>query len=61
FAAYVLWATAIALSTLTTKPHYLGDVVTGRCLAVVLAAVFFWIPELRGGQRRGWATASSAR
>jgi membrane-associated phospholipid phosphatase len=61
FGAYVLWATAIAVSTLTTKQHYLVDVVTGLGLAVVLAAVFFWIPELRGGQRRGWAIASSAR
>lgn len=60
FAGYVLWATAVAASTLTTKQHYLVDVVTGLGLAMALGAVFFWIPEFRG-QRSGWATASSAR
>jgi membrane-associated phospholipid phosphatase len=61
FGGFVLWASAVALSTLTTKQHYLVDVVTGLGLAAILGAAFFWIPEFRAGQRSGWATASSAR
>jgi membrane-associated phospholipid phosphatase len=47
FGGYVFWATAVAVSTLTTKQHYLVDVLAGLALAVALAAVFFWAPELR--------------
>jgi len=61
FGAFLLWATAVAASTLTTKQHYLVDIVAGLLLAAAIAAVFFWIPEPRGGQRSGWATASSTR
>ncbi len=61
FAAFLLWATAIAVSTLTTKQHYLVDIVTGLLLALAIAGVFFWLPGSRRGQRSGWSTASSAR
>ncbi|HZX41480.1 MAG TPA: phosphatase PAP2 family protein [Myxococcaceae bacterium] len=61
FAGYVAWATTVALSTLTTKQHYLVDVLTGLGLAVALAAVFFWIPEYRGGRRNGWGLSAAPR
>lgn len=61
FGGFLLWATAIAVSTLTTKQHYLVDIFAGLFLAAAIAGVFFWIPELRDRQRSGWATASSAR
>ena len=57
FLGYVLWATAIALSTLTTKQHYLVDIISGLSVAAVLAGVFFWIPEFRGKDRATWAGA----
>lgn len=38
FIVFFLWATAIALSTLTTKQHYILDVVTGFLMAVI----FYW-------------------
>ena len=61
FGAFVLWATGVAVSTLTTKQHYLVDIFAGLALAMAIALVFFWIPELRSRQRSGWATASSTR
>jgi membrane-associated phospholipid phosphatase len=39
FPFFFVWATAIALSTLTTKQHYAVDVVAGFGLAVV----FYWL------------------
>lgn len=39
FPVFFVWATAIAISTLTTKQHYLADVVTG----FLMACVFYWI------------------
>ena len=59
FGGFLLWATAIAVSTLTTKQHYVVDLFAGLFLAMALALVFFWRPPER--QRSGWATASSAR
>jgi membrane-associated phospholipid phosphatase len=38
FPFFFLWGTAIAISTLTTKQHYLVDVVTG----FGMAALFYW-------------------
>jgi membrane-associated phospholipid phosphatase len=61
FGGYVLWATAIAVSTLTTKQHYLVDVLAGLLLAAALAAVFFWIPELVIRERDGTWRFRSAR
>jgi membrane-associated phospholipid phosphatase len=61
FGGYVLWATAVAVSTLTTKQHYLVDVLAGLLLAVALAGVLFWIPEYRGGRRGGWGLSPAAR
>lgn len=39
FPFFFLWATAIAVTTLTTKQHYLVDVVTGFLMSVI----FYWI------------------
>ena len=39
FPLFFAWGTAIALSTLTTKQHYLIDVVLGLALAVI----FYWV------------------
>jgi membrane-associated phospholipid phosphatase len=41
FVPFLAWATAIAISTLTTKQHYLADVVSGFGLALILYWVFF--------------------
>lgn len=40
FPFFFLWGTAIAISTLTTKQHYLVDVVTGFMMAVITYWVF---------------------
>jgi membrane-associated phospholipid phosphatase len=32
---FFIWSTLIALSTLTTKQHYVADIVSGLLLAVV--------------------------
>ena len=40
FLFFFLWATAVAVSTLTTKQHYLIDVVTGFLMAVVMYWIF---------------------
>lgn len=39
FPLFFMWATAIAISTLTTKQHYLVDVITG----FLMACVFYWV------------------
>lgn len=40
FPFFFLWATAIALSTLTTKQHYLIDVITGFLMSVIIYWIF---------------------
>jgi membrane-associated phospholipid phosphatase len=40
FPLFFLWGTAIALSTLTTKQHYLIDVVTGFLMAILTYWIF---------------------
>jgi membrane-associated phospholipid phosphatase len=40
FRFFLVWATAISLSTLTLKQHYLVDVVSGFGLAVIFYCVF---------------------
>jgi membrane-associated phospholipid phosphatase len=41
------WATLIALSTLTTKQHYIIDVLTGLSLAIVVYIIFHRIVKYR--------------
>ena len=40
FPFFFLWATAIALSTLTTKQHYIVDVVAGFLIALTMYLIF---------------------
>jgi len=37
---FLIWGTAIALSTLTTKQHYLADIVAGLIMAVLSFCIF---------------------
>ncbi len=55
------WAVAIAVSTLTTKQHYLVDVVTGTALAVVAMALVDVVNALRGRRVRGRRSARRHR
>jgi membrane-associated phospholipid phosphatase len=41
FRWFLGWATAVAISTLTTKQHYLIDVVTGLAIALASYWIFF--------------------
>ena len=40
FPFFFLWGTAIALSTLTTKQHYIVDVIVGLVLAILIYGIF---------------------
>jgi membrane-associated phospholipid phosphatase len=40
FPFFFLWATAIGITTLTTKQHYLVDVITGFLMAVIIYWIF---------------------
>jgi membrane-associated phospholipid phosphatase len=40
FLSFLVWATAIIISTLTVKQHYLVDVISGFGLAVFFYFVF---------------------
>lgn len=45
FPFFFIWATLVGLSTLTTKQHYLVDVIAGLFLAVAVYWVFHrWVP-----------------
>jgi membrane-associated phospholipid phosphatase len=41
FTLWTAWATAVTVSTLTTKQHYALDVLAGLCLAITLGLIFF--------------------
>ena len=45
FGTWLAWASAVSVSTLTAKQHYIVDVVAGIALAVVFWAAFFWLPQ----------------
>jgi membrane-associated phospholipid phosphatase len=47
FPPFFIWATAIAASTLTTKQHYLIDVVAGFMMAVIMYWVFHRLASYR--------------
>jgi membrane-associated phospholipid phosphatase len=44
FLGWSAWALAVAVSTLTTKQHYVVDVLAGVALAVAFWAAFLWWP-----------------
>jgi membrane-associated phospholipid phosphatase len=48
FPIFFAWATAIAISTLTTKQHYLIDVVAGLGLAIFVYLIFHRLVPYRG-------------
>jgi membrane-associated phospholipid phosphatase len=54
----MLWAVAIAISTLTTKQHYFVDVLTGTALALVAAITFQ--PPTRTRRAADRATTSTS-
>lgn len=48
FPIFFLWATAVAITTLTTKQHYLLDVILGFLMAVIFYRIFHrYIPYRR--------------
>jgi membrane-associated phospholipid phosphatase len=61
YAVWLSWATAVGVSTLTAKQHYLIDVLAGLAMAGAFWALFFWLPDVRNRQASGWAVASSSR
>jgi membrane-associated phospholipid phosphatase len=46
------WGTLIALSTLTTKQHYLIDVVAGLMMAIVVWWIFYRVMSYRPAAER---------
>jgi membrane-associated phospholipid phosphatase len=57
FGAWMFWAGAITVSTLTLKQHYLIDVVGGAALAGSIWLAFFWLP----GRQSPTSAVSSQR
>lgn len=51
FPIFFGWATAIAVSTLTTKQHYIIDVVAGLAMAIVMYIIFHRLVPYRNGVR----------
>jgi len=52
FPWFLGWATAIAITTLTTKQHYLADVLAAVALAIVLYLIFHrWVPYAPYGRQ----------
>lgn len=47
FVPMALWASAIAVSTLLTKQHYLIDVLAGAGLSIAVYLAWFEVPHLR--------------
>jgi membrane-associated phospholipid phosphatase len=54
FWVFFIWATAIALSTLTTKQHYLADIISGLSLALVFYWWFHLQQEYEVAQKYRW-------
>lgn len=52
FPFFFLWGTAIALTTLTTKQHYLVDVIAGLIMAFIAYWVFHKYIPYRGAQAK---------
>lgn len=44
---YILFSVAIAVSTLTTKQHYIADVIAGFSLSLVLYLVFYYFTTVQ--------------
>lgn len=55
FPLFIVWATALSVSTMTTKQHYFSDVVSGLVLAVFVHILFHHILSFHAH----WRTASS--
>ncbi|MCM2322222.1 MAG: phosphatase PAP2 family protein, partial [Oligoflexia bacterium] len=51
FPFFFLWATSIAVTTLTTKQHYIIDVVTGFLMSVIVYWFFHTFVTLRAAPR----------
>jgi membrane-associated phospholipid phosphatase len=60
FVTFTSWATAVAVSTLTAKQHYVIDVLAGLLMAAGFWALFFWAPEQQR-HSSGRTIASTAR
>ena len=54
FWPFFIWATAIALSTLTTKQHYLADIISG----ITLSIFFYWWFHRKQGYHRVYGDES---
>jgi hypothetical protein len=57
FPIFFTWGTAIALSTLTTKQHYVVDVITG----LFMAMLFYWIFHRMVSYRLAYAGVDHAK
>ena len=41
----MVWASSVAVTTLTTKQHYIADVISGLAVAILMYCIFYkWMP-----------------